>query len=98
MLGFRSILSEPFILKGARQLLSKECPYIIIELNEQLLFEVGQSTLVIMESLNHLGYTIFTMGSRGYRESRDHTALSSLEILYVPAKLRDETNAILANL
>lgn len=90
--------SELFILKGARRLISNTLPYLIIELNDQLLFEVHQSTQMIVESLNHLGYTIFTMGSKGYRESRDYTTLSSPEILCVPTKLKEGTKAIIAKL
>jgi len=63
--------SEPFILEGARRIISNIRPFLIIELNDQLLREVGRPIEIVADMLRDQGYRIFGMGLKGFDESRD---------------------------
>jgi FkbM family methyltransferase len=56
--------SEPFILEGAGRLIQNVRPFIVIELNEPLLREVGHSAHGIIELLNNYHYQVFAITSR----------------------------------
>ena len=50
--------SEPFILEGARRMIASTRPYLIIELNHNLLREVGKDRAIIADSLREQAYRI----------------------------------------
>jgi FkbM family methyltransferase len=61
--------SEPFILEGARRVIANSRPYLIIELNNELLHEVGRTRESVTDSLREQGYRIFAITLNGLDES-----------------------------
>ena len=83
--------SEPFILEGARHLISNARPYLIIELNDVLLREVGQTRKSVTDSLREQGYQIFGIGLHGLDESSGLIDPLFTEILCAPSDRQEET-------
>ena len=85
--------SEPFILDGARNLISGARPYIA-ELNDELLRGTGHSQVNICEKLRGLGYAIFTMTSKGIVKVPQGSRSLESEILCVPSEHLKETEKV----
>jgi Methyltransferase FkbM domain len=77
--------SEPFILEGMRRLISKTRPFLIVELNDQLLHEAGYSKSAITQAIKDNQYRIFSMNSEGLREFNDSEDMISPELLCLPS-------------
>jgi FkbM family methyltransferase len=77
--------SEPLILEGARRVILKERPYIIIELNDALLGEVQQTRERVISSIREQGYGIFGIGLDSIVECNDLIDPQIAEILCVPS-------------
>jgi FkbM family methyltransferase len=90
--------SEPMILEGARRIIKSTRPFLIIELNDQLLREVGQSKEILADTLRGQGYRIFAMGLEAFVESRDLNDLLSPEVLCVPSDRLEEAERALPKL
>jgi FkbM family methyltransferase len=90
--------SEPFILESARRIIASARPFLIVELNDQLLREVGRPKEIVASALRDQGYRIFAMGSGDLIESDDLSDLSSPEILCVPSDRLEETERALPRL
>ena len=87
--------SEPFILEGMRHLISTTRPFLIVELNDQLLREAGYSKDSIAKTIRDNQYRIFTMNSEGLEEFSDSDGLISPELLCLPLDRFEEANAAL---
>ena len=87
--------SEPFILEGARRVIVNAKPYLIMELNDALLREVGRTRETVADSLREQGYRIFGIGLDGLDESSDLISPLFAEILCVPSDRLDETMNLL---
>jgi FkbM family methyltransferase len=87
--------SEPLILEGARRILSLTRPYLIIEVNDVLLREVGQTRNSVIDSLRVQGYQIFGVGLDGFHESCGSVDPRFSEILCAPSDRQEETMASL---
>jgi FkbM family methyltransferase len=90
--------SEPFILEGAHWVISRAHPYLIIELNDELLREVGRTREIVAHTLRDQGYRIFPLGLKSLDESRDLIDPLSLEILCVPSDRLEEAASVLPGL
>jgi hypothetical protein len=90
--------SEPFILEGANSVISCTRPYLIIELNDELLREVGRTREIVAHTLRDEGYRIFPLGLKSLDESRDFIDPLSFEILCVPSDLLEEATSMLSDL
>jgi FkbM family methyltransferase len=77
--------SEPFILEGMRRLISKTRPFLIVELNDQLLGEAGYSKSAITKAIKDNQYRIFSMNWEGIREFNDSDGMISAEFLCLPS-------------
>jgi|HubBroStandDraft_1064217.scaffolds.fasta_scaffold67700_1 FkbM family methyltransferase len=78
--------AEPFILEGMRRLVSKTHPYLIVELNDQLLRETGYSEHAIARIIRKDQYRIFAMTTDGLKEVlSDSNGMMSTELLCVPS-------------
>ena len=84
--------SEPFILEGARRIIASTQPYLIIELNDNLLREVGQTRAIIADSLREQAYRIFTIGPKDLCECQDVIDPVFSEILCVPSDRLEESS------
>jgi hypothetical protein len=87
--------SEPFILEGARRVILNARPYLIIELNDVLLREVGQTRERVTNSLREQGYRIFGIGLGGVDECDDWMDPLFAEILCAPSNRQEETLSFL---
>jgi FkbM family methyltransferase len=87
--------SEPFILQGAQHLFTKARPYLIIELNDELLREVGQSQELVANLLKSWGYTIITITAAGFEERIEGSGTLSPEVLCVPSEKLDEAKRVM---
>ena len=87
--------SEPSILEGARRVLANTRPYLIIELNDELLREVGRTRESVTDSLREQGYRIFAIGLEGLDESSELIDPLFAEILCVPSDRLEETISVL---
>jgi FkbM family methyltransferase len=87
--------SEPFILEGARRVIANSRPYLIIELNDALLKEVGRTRGSITDSLREQGYWVFAIKLKGLEESTDLIDPLFAEILCVPSDRLEETMTLL---
>lgn len=87
--------SEPFILDGARRVIASTRPYLIIELNDELLHEVGQTRESVANTLREQGYRIFAIEPDGLDESSDLIDPLFAEILCVPSDRFEETMSLL---
>ena len=85
--------SEPFILEGAQRMIASSRPYLIIELNDNLLREVGQTRANIADSLREQVYRLFAIGPKDLYESRDVIDPLFNEILCVPSERLEESMA-----
>jgi FkbM family methyltransferase len=90
--------SEPFVLEGAGRIIKSTRPFLIIELNDQLLREVGRSKEIVAAALRDQGYRIFAMGLDDFVESRDLNDLLSPEVLCVPSDRLEEAERALPGL
>jgi hypothetical protein len=90
--------SEPFILEGMRRLIAKTRPLIVVELNDQLLREVGHSKDAVTTSIADNQYRIFGMTSEGLEQFDDSDNSVWSEILCVPFDRFEEVKAILQRL
>jgi FkbM family methyltransferase len=90
--------SEPFILEGARRIIASTRPFLIIELNDQLLREVGQTRAIVADTLRDQGYRTFTIGLKDLSESWDLIEPFSSEILCVPSDRLEQTKCVLPRL
>jgi FkbM family methyltransferase len=90
--------SEPFILEGMRRLIAKTRPLIVVELNVQLLCEVGYSKDGVTKSIIDNQYRIFGMNSEGLEQFSDFDNSVWSEILCVPSDRFEEVKAILQRL
>jgi FkbM family methyltransferase len=82
--------SEPFILEGAQRIIEKTRPILIIELNDQLLAEVGRPREGIVAGLRDKGYKIFSMGINGIDEPFDLNKALLPELLCMPSEIVQE--------
>jgi FkbM family methyltransferase len=87
--------SEPFILEGARRVIANSRPYLIIELNDELLREVGRTREGVTDSLREQGYRIFAIRLDGLDESSELIDPLFAEILCVPSDRLEETIRVL---
>jgi len=87
--------SEPFILEGARRVILNARPYLIIELNDVLLREVGQTRERVTNSLREQEYRIFGIGLDGVDECDDLIDPLFPEILCAPSDRQEETMSLL---
>jgi FkbM family methyltransferase len=81
--------SEPFILEGAGRLIAKARPFLIVELNEQLLREGGGSKKDIIATLKEKRYRIFAIRSERLEELSECGASCS-EVLCLPCEKVEE--------
>src|SRR5580765_775094 len=86
--------SEPSILDGARKLLSGARPYIIAELNDELLRGTGHSQMSVFGMLGCLGYAAFTMTSKGIIELPTGDMPLRPEVLFVPSERLQEAEQL----
>jgi FkbM family methyltransferase len=87
--------SEPFILEGMSRLISKTSPFLIVELNEQLLHEAGYSKDAVEKTIRDNQYRIFAMNSEGLEELSDSDGVMSPELLCLPVDRFEEAKAAL---
>jgi FkbM family methyltransferase len=87
--------SEPFILEGARRVIANSRPYLIIELNDELLRAVRRTRESVTDSLREQGYGIFAIGLNDLDESSDLIDPMFAEILCVPSDRLEETMSLL---
>jgi FkbM family methyltransferase len=87
--------SEPFILEGARRVIANSRPYLIVELNDELLREVGRTRKSVTGSLREQGYRIFAISLDGLDESSELIDPLFAEILCVPSDRLEETISVL---
>jgi FkbM family methyltransferase len=87
--------SEPFIIEGARHVIANARPYLIVELNDELLRESGRTRASVTNSLRGQGYGIFGIGLDGLDESSDSINRLFPEILCVPSDRLKETTSLL---
>jgi FkbM family methyltransferase len=90
--------SEPFILEGMHRLIAKTRPFLIVELNDQLLREAGYSKYAITTSIRGSQYRIFAMNSEGLAEFDDSDNIVSAEILCIPSDGLEEVKPVLQRL
>ncbi len=90
--------SEPLILEGARRVIASTRPYLVIELNETLLGELGQSREIVANTLRDQTYRIFTIGPETLEECGDSINPLFDEFLCVPSDRIAETKRLLPNL
>jgi len=81
--------SEPFILEGAGRLIAKARPFLIVELNEQLLREGGGSKKDIIATLKEKRYRLFAIRSEQLEELSECGASCS-EVLCLPCEKVEE--------
>jgi len=86
--------SEPFILDGARKLMFGARPYVIAELNDELLRGTGHSQMNVFGTLGCLGYAVFTMTSKGLVEVLPGGTTLWPEVLFVPTEQLRETEQL----
>ena len=86
--------SEPSILDGARKLLSGARPYIIAELNDELLRGTGHSQMSVFGMLGCLGYAAFTMTSKSIVELPTGDMSLGPEVLFVPSERLQEAEQL----
>ena len=82
-------------MEGARRVILNARPYLIIELNDVLLREVGQTRERVINSLREQGYRIFGIGLDGVDEYDDLVGPLSAEILCAPSDRQEETLSFL---
>jgi FkbM family methyltransferase len=87
--------SEPFILEGMRRLISETRPFLIVELNDQLLSEAGYSKGSIIKTIRDNQFRIFAMNSGGLEEFSDSDGLISPELLCLPSDGFEDAKAVL---
>lgn len=86
--------SEEFILRGARRLLATTRPFLILELNDQLLQEAGGGSMSLVSDLRNQGYRIFSMGRASLDELHELDNLIYPEVFCFPADRFEEAGAI----
>ena len=90
--------SEPFILEGAQRVIASTRPYLIIELNDNLLREVGKDRAIIADSLREQAYRLFAIGPKDLYESRGVIDPAFSEILCVPSERLEESMAAISTM
>jgi FkbM family methyltransferase len=90
--------SEPFILEGARRMIASTRPILIIELNDDLLREVGRPKEAVVRSLRDQAYRICALGSKKTKERRNLNNPLSPEILCLPSERIEEFRETLHSL
>jgi FkbM family methyltransferase len=90
--------SEPFILEGAPGVIASTRPYLILELNEGLLLEIGRTRESVVATLRDKGYRIFPLGFERFDESCDLINPLPLEFLCVPSERLEVTMSVLPRL
>ncbi|MGB8476923.1 MAG: FkbM family methyltransferase [Candidatus Acidiferrum sp.] len=90
--------SEPFILDGARRLIARTRPIMIIELNDQLLREVKRSKEAVLARLRDDGYLVFPIGSDRSKNLANASNLLSPEVLCLPSERIAESRNMLSRL
>jgi FkbM family methyltransferase len=85
--------SEPFILEGAHRIIASTRPCLIIELNDHLLGQVGQTRAIIADFLREQAYRIFAIGPKDLYETREAIDPVFSEILCVPSERLEESMA-----
>ena len=90
--------SEPFILEGARRVIASNRPILIIELNDELLREVGKSREVVISSLRGQGYVICALASEKIKKHENIGDALSPEVLCLPTERIGEIKYILDTL
>jgi len=86
--------SEEFVLRGARQLLAAVRPFLIVELNDELLQEAGGSSMKLVSELRDKGYRIFSMGYGSLDELHQFHKPIYPEVLCFPADRFEEAGII----
>jgi FkbM family methyltransferase len=89
--------SEPFILEGAGRLIAKTRPFLVVELNEQLLREGGGSKKDIIAAMREKRYRIFAIRSKRLEELSESGTWSS-EALCLPCEGVEEAKKALGPL
>ena len=79
-------------LEDARRIIASTPPYLIIELNDNLLREVGQTRAIIADSLREQAYRIFAIGPKDLCECQDVIDPVFSEILCVPSDRLEESS------
>lgn len=90
--------SEPFILEGARRMIARSRPMLIIELNDKLLCESGKSREVVVATLREQNYSVFAIESAKSKRTAGSNAIVSPEVLCMPSEQIAETREILDKL
>jgi len=89
--------SEEFILRGARRLIESARPFLIVELNDQLLRETGGGSMALVSALREERYRIFSMGLARLEELHGFSNLICPEVLCFPADRFDEAQSVFKN-
>jgi len=90
--------SEPFILEGAHRVIASTRPYLIMELNDQLLREIGQTRAIVADTLRDQAYQILAIGLKNLYQCRDLIDPIFTEILCVPSDRLEESMCALSKL
>ena len=90
--------SEPFILEGARRMIACTRPILIIELNGELLREVGKSKEAVIANLQEQRYLIGRLGVEKNKKQGNVSDALSPEVLCLPSERADEAAKTLRNL
>jgi FkbM family methyltransferase len=90
--------SEPFILEGARRLIACTRPILIIELNDELLREVGKSKEAVIASLRDQGYLICGLAREMNKKPGNAGNPLSPEVLCLPSEQVEEARKTMSNL
>ena len=82
--------AELEVLQGAKGLLDKQKPIIILEFNDQTLKPFGTSKRELANFLEKKGYQLYRIGTKPFSKynSREDVGLSPVNVLAAPAKLR----------
>jgi len=90
--------SEPFILEGARRIIANTRPILIIELNDELLREVGRPKEVVIATLRDQGYLICGLRAEKTEKRGNFSDTLSPEVLCLPAERIEEVRDTLIKL
>ncbi len=74
--------AEPLVLRGARKILERDCPLLLVEMKETALSAGGSSREEIRDFLNGCGYLAISPQRRRYRIVREIGSLRSRNVLW----------------
>jgi FkbM family methyltransferase len=90
--------SEPFILEGAWRMIANTRPILIIELNDQLLREVGRPKEVVIAALRDQEYLICGLQAKKTKKRENFSDTLSPEVLCLPSERIEEARDTLIKL